>query len=87
MEKEEHSPVHVESAQDVKTGSPEFLSLAARFASRDADWHRQHTKRLLWKIDLHLLPWIVLMYLTNFLDRKYASSPWYFLKRTSTDEP
>ncbi|KAF2807706.1 MFS general substrate transporter [Mytilinidion resinicola] len=30
---------------------------------------RSGRKQLLWKIDGHLLPWVVLMYLTNFLDR------------------
>lgn len=51
----------------------ERQAISVEFASRDADWHNATTKKLLWKIDLHLLPWVVLMYLTNFLDRKYVS--------------
>lgn len=72
MEKEENSTTHVESAKRDLKVSPDVFTWAAEFAARDDDWHRQETRKLLWKIDLHLLPWIVLMYLTNFLDRKYA---------------
>ncbi|KAI9793284.1 MAG: hypothetical protein M1833_000783 [Piccolia ochrophora] len=39
------------------------------FAARDASWHEAETKRLLMKVDWHLLPLLVLMYLLNFLDR------------------
>lgn len=39
------------------------------FATRDAAWHTNQTKGLLRKIDLRLLPILVLMYLLNFLDR------------------
>lgn len=52
----------------------EQQAMSIEFASREADWHNTTTKQLLWKIDLHLLPWVVLMYLTNFLDRKYDHS-------------
>ncbi|KAF2117820.1 major facilitator superfamily domain-containing protein [Lophiotrema nucula] len=48
---------------------PEIAAISAEFNARDAEWHKQKSKKLLLKIDLHLLPWIVLMYLTNFLDR------------------
>lgn len=74
MEKEQQDTAHVESAQIDQKKSPEILSWTAEFAFRDEDWHRQETKKLLRKIDSHLLPWIVLMYLTNFLDRKYAKT-------------
>jgi len=46
---------------------------SSNFATRDEAWHAYTTKQLVRKIDWHLLPWIVLMYLTNFLDRNALS--------------
>ncbi|KAF2495132.1 MFS general substrate transporter [Lophium mytilinum] len=63
---------HVESyelKQQNANPDDELQAHAADFAQRDAEWHAFKTKELLWKIDVQLLPWIVLMYLTNFLDR------------------
>lgn len=67
-DKKDNEALHIESAGHDNNKSMETWT--AEFASRDLAWHQQETRRLLWKIDLHLLPWIVLMYLTNFLDRK-----------------
>lgn len=39
------------------------------YAAKDAEWKALHTKKLLRKVDLRLLPLLVLMYLLNFLDR------------------
>jgi len=39
------------------------------FAAQDDEWKAQHTKNLLRKVDLRLLPFLSLMYLLNFLDR------------------
>jgi hypothetical protein len=39
------------------------------FAAKDSQWKALHTKRLLRKVDLRLLPFLALMYLLNFLDR------------------
>lgn len=39
------------------------------FAAEDSAQHAARTSRLLRKIDLHLLPFLVVMYLLNFLDR------------------
>lgn len=39
------------------------------FENEDAPQHKVRTRRLLRKIDLHLLPFLILMYLLNFLDR------------------
>ncbi|OAA60348.1 Major facilitator superfamily domain, general substrate transporter [Niveomyces insectorum RCEF 264] len=55
-----------------KTGDgpdSEYERMALEFLLKDEEWHAYKTKRLLWKIDLRLLPWLVLMYTTNFLDR------------------
>ncbi|KUI61564.1 hypothetical protein VP1G_08724 [Cytospora mali] len=39
------------------------------FESEDVTQHQERTSKLLHKIDLHLLPFLILMYLLNFLDR------------------
>lgn len=66
---------HIElSTAGLQGVDAERQAMSIEFASRDADWHNATTRKLLWKIDLHLLPWVVLMYLTNFLDRKYVIS-------------
>ncbi|KKY33514.1 putative xanthine dehydrogenase [Diaporthe ampelina] len=39
------------------------------FENEDASQHKARTTRLLRKIDLHLLPFLIVMYLLNFLDR------------------
>jgi len=44
-------------------------ALLAHFAAQAPAWRDQQTKKLLRKIDLHLLPFLVIMYLLNFLDR------------------
>jgi hypothetical protein len=48
-------------------------ALYEAYASKGPEWHQQMSRRLLRKVDLHLLPFLVLMYLLNFLDRKYVS--------------
>ena len=45
------------------------------YASKSEEWHKQMTSKLMRKVDLHLLPLLVIMYLLNFLDRKYAFPP------------
>jgi hypothetical protein len=64
---------HVElSTAGLEGVDAERQAMSIEFASRDTEWHKTATRKLLLKIDLHLLPWVVLMYLTNFLDRKYG---------------
>ncbi|KAF7117318.1 hypothetical protein CNMCM5793_006067 [Aspergillus hiratsukae] len=48
-------------------------ALYEAYASKDPEWHRQMTRSLLRKVDLHLLPFLVVMYLLNFLDRNNLS--------------
>lgn len=43
------------------------------FASEDAAHHTLRTKKLLLKVDAHLLPFLIIMYLLNFLDRSNLS--------------
>ncbi|GFG02447.1 MFS transporter, putative [Aspergillus udagawae] len=48
-------------------------ALYEAYASKGPEWHQQMSRRLLRKVDLHLLPFLVLMYLLNFLDRNNLS--------------
>lgn len=43
------------------------------FESEDAQQHQIRTKKLLRKVDVHLLPFLIVMYLLNFLDRSNLS--------------
>ncbi|OOQ84551.1 allantoate permease [Penicillium brasilianum] len=43
------------------------------YASKSPEWHQKMTRTLLRKVDSHLLPFLVLMYLLNFLDRNNLS--------------
>jgi MFS family permease len=43
------------------------------FDKRPKEWHSKFQKKLLRKLDLHILPVIVVMYLLNFLDRSNLS--------------
>jgi hypothetical protein len=58
---------HVEAFKlsSTKNANPdvdaELQAFAIDFAQRDAEWYAYKTKHLLRKIDIHLLPWIVLM--------------------------
>ncbi|KAH1701629.1 hypothetical protein KXV70_007606 [Aspergillus fumigatus] len=60
----ELSPTKLENASD---------ALYEAYASKGPEWHQQMTRRLLRKVDLHLLPFLVVMYLLNFLDRNNLS--------------
>ncbi|KAI0139206.1 putative MFS transporter [Pestalotiopsis sp. NC0098] len=48
-------------------------ALQRQFASSAPEYHHDMTKRLLRKVDYHLLPFLILMYLLNFLDRNNLS--------------
>ncbi|EME45769.1 hypothetical protein DOTSEDRAFT_129161 [Dothistroma septosporum NZE10] len=50
-------------------GDHEQAAFFEDFATKDADWVEHQNKKLLRKVDLHLLPMLILMYLFNFLDR------------------
>ncbi|KAL9056364.1 MAG: hypothetical protein Q9162_002955 [Coniocarpon cinnabarinum] len=47
--------------------------LHASFADQDSEWHAKMTRKLMFKIDIRLLPLLVAMYLLNFLDRNNLS--------------
>ena len=50
----------------------EQVAMFQRFMAADEEWHRHMEGKLLRKIDFRLLPMLILMYLLNFLDRKYV---------------
>ncbi|BCR84563.1 uncharacterized protein ACHE_20021A [Aspergillus chevalieri] len=43
------------------------------YAAKGPEWHQRMTRKVLRKVDWHLLPFLVLMYLLNFLDRNNLS--------------
>lgn len=49
------------------------VSHIEHFESEDAQQHQMRTKKLLRKVDVHLLPFLIVMYLLNFLDRSNLS--------------
>jgi hypothetical protein len=49
--------------------SVEKQQIYLSYAAKDDEWKTFHTKQLLRKVDLRLLPLLILMYLLNFLDR------------------
>ncbi|KAL4954215.1 major facilitator superfamily domain-containing protein [Aspergillus filifer] len=56
-----------------KKTQSEHDELYRAYASKSEEWHKQMTSRLMRKVDLHLLPLLVVMYLLNFLDRNNLS--------------
>ncbi|KAJ5998414.1 hypothetical protein N7451_006224 [Penicillium sp. IBT 35674x] len=48
-------------------------ALYQAYVSKSPEWHQKMTRSLLRKVDLHLLPFLILMYLLNFLDRNNLS--------------
>ena len=46
-----------------------MLSLRSSVKWNRTDKHRGQDRKLLWKLDLRLIPWLSLLYLVSFLDR------------------
>lgn len=55
--------------EDIKETSDPTLQIYLEFASQTDEWKEANTKKLLRKVDLRLLPLLIIMYLLNFLDR------------------
>ncbi|KAJ5626247.1 hypothetical protein N7510_002556 [Penicillium lagena] len=53
--------------------NPEQDALYQAYVSKSPEWHQNMTRSLLRKVDLHLLPFLIVMYLLNFLDRNNLS--------------
>ncbi|KAL3421227.1 allantoate permease [Phlyctema vagabunda] len=66
-------PTHIEYIkafpQTLKGVPADKQELYLSFAARDDEWKAFHTKKLLRKVDLRLLPCLIFIYLMNFLDR------------------
>jgi hypothetical protein len=52
-----------------KAPTDPMLAIYLEYAFQTPQWKAHHTSRLLRKIDIRLLPLLILMYLLNFLDR------------------
>jgi hypothetical protein len=70
MEKSADEQVEYQGNSEHKGSNIEQDALYQAYASKDPEWHQDMTRRLLRKVDWHLLPFLILMYLLNFLDRK-----------------
>jgi len=57
--------------EDEVTKAPNdpMLAIYLEYASQTQQWKDHNTSRLLRKVDIRLLPLLILMYLLNFLDR------------------
>ncbi|KAL9099740.1 MAG: hypothetical protein Q9163_004806 [Psora crenata] len=68
-----HSPLEDEETIGAKPG--EFVTVAYDALPSDPDAHLSEAerakidRRLVWKIDLRLIPWLSLLYLASFIDR------------------
>jgi len=66
---EKSHSLHEDEVTKSPTSPDPMLETYLGFAAQDDEWKAQHTKNLLRKVDLRLLPFLSLMYLLNFLDR------------------
>ncbi|GAP88653.1 putative allantoate permease [Rosellinia necatrix] len=69
----EHKKQVIEEAAKRQGIDEEQIARFRRFTEADPDWHQAMRKKLLRKVDIHLLPLLVAMYLLNFLDRNNLS--------------
>lgn len=74
MEYQEESKVDVESPREVSN------SLKDDVSSRLPEIDQQKERKLIWKMDLHILPFVVLLYLFSFLDRGVPRLTLLFLR-------
>ncbi|KAK9785531.1 putative Major facilitator superfamily domain-containing protein [Seiridium cardinale] len=73
-----HDKAHVHGIEHKNGGGDDIAAnLHTQFASSTPQYHRDMTKKLLRKVDIHLLPLLILIYikryLLNFLDRNNLS--------------
>ncbi|XRM43113.1 hypothetical protein ABZX51_006317 [Aspergillus tubingensis] len=67
---EEYTEYH-ENAAKIQASTQD--AIYQTYVAKSPEWHRKMTKQLLRKVDIHLLPFLVVMYLLNFLDRNNLS--------------
>lgn len=72
-DKEKNDDGSLHEVEDLKPSSngpsDPTLQIYLAFAAKDAEWKAAQSKKLLKKIDIRLIPFLILMYLLNFLDR------------------
>ncbi|KAI0397149.1 allantoate permease [Xylariaceae sp. FL0594] len=69
----EHKKHVIDEASKKRGIDEEQIAKFRQFVEAGPEWHRVMKRKLLRKVDLHLLPLLVLMYLLNFLDRNNLS--------------
>jgi hypothetical protein len=62
IEKEDVSKTEV-----LNSGPSSQTPLFLAFDSKDAEWHKAFEKRLMRKVDMRLIPLLIIMYLNNFV--------------------
>lgn len=70
MDKATEEFVEYRETKDVQTEQDVLYQV---YAAKGPEWHQRMNRKVLRKVDWHLLPFLVLMYLLNFLDRKCAT--------------
>lgn len=66
----EHRKEIIEEAAKKRGIDEEQVARFRQFTEADAEWHQAMNKKVMRKVDIHLLPLLIMMYLLNFLDRK-----------------
>lgn len=69
-EEVEHQREIIDAAARKHGIDEDQIALFRQFTAASAEWHDDTAKKLMRKVDLHLLPMLILMYMLNFLDRK-----------------
>ncbi|RDL40764.1 uncharacterized protein BP5553_00743 [Venustampulla echinocandica] len=69
----EKTAEHIEEGQDKVGPNPLQEPFYLEYLSKSPEWHQKMTKTLLRKVDFRLLPFLVVMYFLNFLDRNNLS--------------
>ncbi|KAI4866527.1 putative MFS transporter [Hypoxylon rubiginosum] len=68
-EEVEHQREIIDAAARKHGIDEDQIALFRQFTAASAEWHDDTAKKLMRKVDLHLLPMLILMYMLNFLDR------------------
>ena len=77
-----HRELHDPTAPTLldEKGGPTYLDHEGRFIERNPSDHR----KLMWRIDLHVIPWIAVLYFLAFLDRVNIGNARLFGLETDT---
>lgn len=82
VERQEHRiSLEKDAANRLPGADAAQKALFAEFANKDEVWRKHMDKKLVRKIDIRLLPVLIILYLLNFLDR--SASPSFYVSRTA----